>query len=102
MYEVLTLTSICVGGPGGYPVHTISTNEPNKNQIRRLLRDVAIKFKIEGELSKGECKDIGHGNKAYDYLYGDTKLLVLVKRLSIMEFEKESDDFKFVSLNPYL
>jgi hypothetical protein len=96
------LTSIYVGGPSGFPVDTISTNEPNKKQIAKLIRDVADQIKLEGDLSKGDYKDLGLGNKAYEYIYGETKMLVFIKRLSIMEFEKETDDFKFVSLNPYL
>ncbi|OKP95180.1 hypothetical protein [Paenibacillus sp. P46E] len=102
LYKSLTLTTIYVGGPGGYPVDAISTNEPNKKQIARLIHDVADQFKIEGSLSKGEYKDLGHGNKAYEYLYGETKMLIIIKRLPIIEFEKDNDDHKLIELNPYL
>ncbi|MDQ0090525.1 hypothetical protein J2T12_003948 [Paenibacillus anaericanus] len=98
MYKSLTLTSIYVNG---LPSDAISTNEPNKQQVTALVRDVVKHLKLEGILSGATYKDLGQGSKAYEYQLDDLKILAIVKRLPIMQFEKDSSEYKYIDLEMY-
>lgn len=56
MYEDLTLTSICVGGPGGYPVHTISTNEPIKIKYADYYAMLLLNLKLKENYLRESAK----------------------------------------------
>ncbi|OME41439.1 hypothetical protein [Paenibacillus odorifer] len=97
MYKSVTLTSVYVGDIG-VPVEIVSTNEPNKNHIFNLIGDIINKFNLSGEITKGTYKDLGHGSKGYEYFSADTKILVVVKRVQVMEFEKNSNGYYYAEI----
>lgn len=97
MYKSVTLTSIYFENIG-VPVELVSTNEPNKKHILNLIEELKNKFGLTGELTKGTFKDLGHGNKGYEYFLADKKILVIVKRVQVMEFEKDGSGLNSVEI----
>ncbi|AYB37577.1 hypothetical protein [Brevibacillus laterosporus] len=95
MMKNVIITTVHING---YPVHTASVNEPNKSQIASLIQQFKESFKLEGNLVYQKYDDLKHGDKAYSYLMGDNKILVVVRRLPILKFNKDSDGYTFAEI----
>lgn len=80
-----------------FPVHITSTNEPNKSQITRLIKDVSEKLKIDGDLIYKEFKQ-EKDFKIYSFTLDKLNINVNVTRLPIISFEKNKDHYEYTHL----
>ncbi|GAV11410.1 hypothetical protein [Paenibacillus sp. NAIST15-1] len=92
MYNNMIVTSIYIEAP---PVLTVSTNEPNKKQIVHLIGRIADKREIDGETKYISYEDLKNGDKLYKFTVGDKQVMVVVERLPILTFAKNSDEYTF-------
>lgn len=95
MYKGLIVTSIFIKG---IPSITLSTNEPNKQQIMNLIREAVRIRSIEGDMVYKGYKPLNNGDKIYQFAIGEEDIVVAVERLPIISFEKDSDKYKFTSV----
>ncbi|MFL1672575.1 hypothetical protein [Paenibacillus dendritiformis] len=95
MYKGLIVTSIFIKG---IPSLTLSTNEPNKQQIMKLIREAVRIRSIKGDLGYKGYKPLNNGDKIYQFAIGEEDIVVAVERLPIISFEKNSDEYKFSSI----
>jgi DNA-binding transcriptional regulator WhiA len=87
MEKVVLIQFLVQGIDQKLPLHIVSKNEPNKNQILEKIMELVNHYDLSTEVHYEKFLQ-EKSQKVYVYKIGDKSCVVIVERIEVMEFQK--------------